>query len=91
VDFPPPPTCANHAFRRRGSWACAWLGLLALVGIVFALGVNGPTLQSVLISLVALGLADSVFFRLGATIHDLDAQAGVMIREPAAPSRAARR
>jgi acetyl esterase/lipase len=90
--FLPPPTYFFLRFAVAAPELCAWLGLLALVGIVFALGSASRSRISqvaVLIGLVALGSAESVFFRLAATIHDLDAQAGVMIREPAAPLRAA--
>ena len=91
--FLPPPTYFFLRFAVAAPELCAWIGVLALVGIVFALGsasrsrVSRSWPSSSVLS--RSELAESVFFRLGATIHDLDAQSGVMIREPAAPLRAA--
>ena len=90
--FLPPPTYFLLRFAVGAPELCAWIGLIALVGIVFALGsaAHSRTSQlAVVIGLIALGLAESVFFRLSGTIHELDAQGGVMIREPGAPLRAA--
>jgi acetyl esterase/lipase len=90
--FLPPP---NYFFLRFAVGApelCAWIGVLAVVAIVFALGTAAQSPVSrvaILTGLVALGLAETVLVRLGATIRELDAQAGVMLREPAAPLRAA--
>src|SRR5262249_43229047 len=88
--FLPPPT---YFFLRLAVGApelCAWIGVLAIVAIGFALrnaSRSAASKVAIVVGLLALGLAESVFLRLGATIHDLDAQGGVMLREPANPLR----
>jgi hypothetical protein len=88
--FLPPP---NYFFLRFAVGApelCGWIGALAIVAIVLALrnATQSRTSQiAIVIGLVALTMAESVFFRLGATIHDLNAQGGVMLHEPANPLR----
>lgn len=90
--FLPPPT---YFFLRLAVGApelCAWIGVLAIVAIAFAMrnaSRSAASKVAIVVGLVALGLAESVFFRLGSTIRDLDAQGGVMLREPARPLRTA--
>lgn len=90
--FLPPPTYFFLRFAVAAPELCAWIGVVAIAGILLALRNAShhwmPKLV-IVIGLVALGLAESVFFRLSATIHDLDAQGGVMVREPASPLRSA--
>jgi len=90
--FLPPPNYFLLRFAVGAPELCAWIGVVAIIAIVTAMRTATRSRTSkitILIGLVALGLAESVFFRLSATIHDLDAQGGVMIREPASPLRAA--
>jgi len=90
--FIPPPSYFFLRLAVAAPELCAWLGVVALLGIIFALrSASRSRLAQLgaLIGLIALGLAESIFFRLSATIHELDGQSGVMIREPAAPLRAA--
>src|SRR5215510_11936681 len=73
--FIPPPSYFFLRLAVAAPELCAWLGVVALVGIVFALrGASRSRLAQLgaLIGLVALGLAESIFFRLSPTIHDLD-------------------
>lgn len=90
--FIPPPTYFLLRFAVGAPELCAWTGIGAVVAIVFGLrnaSYSHVSQLSILVGLIALGLAESVFFRLSGTIHDLDAQGGVMVREPAAPLRTA--
>lgn len=90
--FIPPPTYFLLRFAVGAPELCAWTGVGAVVAILFGLrsaSHSHVSQLSILVGLVALGLAESVFFRLSATIHDLDAQGGVMVREPAEPLRTA--
>ncbi len=88
--FLPPP---NYFFLRFAVGApelCGWIGVLAIVAIGLAMRNSARSRTSkvaIVVGLVALAMAESVFFRLGATIHDLNAQGGVMLREPANPLR----
>ncbi len=88
--FLPPPTYFFLRFAVGAPELCAWIGVLAIVAI--ALGMRNASRSTasklaIVVGLVSLGMAESVFFRLGGTIRDLDAQGGVMLREPAAPLR----
>lgn len=88
--FLPPPTYFFLRFAVGAPELCAWIGVLAIVAI--ALGMRNASRSTaskvaIVLGIVALALAESVFFRLSSTIHDLDAQGGVMLREPANPLR----
>jgi acetyl esterase/lipase len=90
--FLPPPTYFLLRFAVGAPEICAWTGVVAIFAIIFALqsvSRSRAAKVAIVVGLAALGMAESVFFRLAATIHDLDASGGVMVREPAAPLRTA--
>jgi acetyl esterase/lipase len=89
--FLPPPDYFLLRFAVGAPELCVWIGVLAIVAIVCALGTAQSAVSklAILIGIVALVLAETVLFRLPATIRELDTQGGVMLREPASPLRAA--